>query len=131
MLILPIAVGTRVRSKNRSRQFGAVVSVSKKTAMVQWDGQIIVRPERCYLEKLTLETPADVGQRERDAAMRAWREAQPKTEIAHVEYESRWGCGSEAIGVTVIAGTPDVMRRAADELRVLADWFETKPKETT
>lgn len=125
---MTITAGSRVCSKSFGRQFGTVVSVAEKTAMVQWDWA--QKQERCYLEKLTLETAADIAKREHAAAMRAWREAMPKIELAHLEHDSRWG-RTDVGGTSVIARTPEQMRQAADELRLLAYWFETKPKEIT
>lgn len=120
--------GSRVRNRHWSSQFGKIRSIAKKTAVVEWDGYD--KPERVHLDNLVLETAEDVAKREHEAAMRKWRDERPDTVIAIVEYNHRYGMGNDAIGASARPRTPAEMRQAADELRQLADWFETKPKET-
>lgn len=112
-----------------SRKAGAIVKSTKLSALVRWDGSS--GDERVNLQHLTPETAGHVATRLRAVVVEAWRSSCPKTTAVRVEYDSRWGHGSDEIGVELRqCRSPAEMRTAADELRLLADWFEKRPKET-
>ena len=120
--------GDRVAWNDFGLRFGTVVKVARVTAEVQRDGAS--KPERVSVDLLRLETAADVAKRERDADLRAWEASRPQLSHAKVAKPSIWG-SSLPIGAQIygVLRTPAEMRQAADELRLLADWFEQKPKE--
>lgn len=109
-------------------QPGAVVKVSKTTALVRFDGES--EAKRIGLDALRPETAADVAKRNHERAMAAWRDARPRTTVADVQHDPAWGSPRGKIGAVVHrAETPEQMRQAARELLELATWFESRPKE--
>ncbi len=57
------------------------------------------------------------------------RDARPKTIVASVEYGGSYSTSTLERGACVRrADTADAMRQGADELRLLADWYERRPK---
>lgn len=115
-----------VSTANWHRQKSGAVARSGRgvSVMVRWDGED--QDERIYVDGLRPETAEDISKREHTAAMREWRERRPRTEVARIDLDPRWGRDDE-IGATASARTPAEMRQAADELRALADWFEKRP----
>lgn len=108
------------------RKHGAVVKPAKTSALVRWDGSD--EDERVNLQHLAPETAGHVATREQAAKMEAWRLARPRTAIAIVEHDSRWGRGQDELGAELRkCRTPAEMRQAAAELHAIADWFERKP----
>lgn len=116
-----------VSTANWHRQKPGVVTRPGRgtSVMVRWDGED--KDERVYLDGLRPEAAVDVAKREREQAMRAWRDRRPETKFARVEYDPRWGRSHEETGILASARTPDEMREAARELTLLADWFEQRP----
>lgn len=122
------APGDRVASTVYGQRFGLVQRVDRGKIFVLWDGNSTA--ERARADALRDETAVDIAERDHRQAMRAWREARPCTEVARPLHSMRWGDDS-VIGATVgLVKTPAEMRTAADELRLLADWFDARPKET-
>lgn len=123
------AVGDRVIHRRwATDRAGEVTKSAPVYPLVRWDGQ--KHAERTRADELRPETAMDVAAREHTHAMEAWRLARPKTAIAQVEYDSRWGHARDELGACFLrCRTPAEMRTAADELRLLADWFEQRPKE--
>lgn len=108
-----------------ARKHGKVVKVSKITAQVRFDGK--PKDEKLYLESLRHETAGDVANRYHEAAMRAWRDARPATQIAHVETSRSYSSQDEIGAVVHAARPPAEMRLAASELQALAIWFAERP----
>jgi hypothetical protein len=114
--------GDRVIDKSFGTRAGHIVKPARTSATVKFDGK--EEPERVYLNSLRPETVEDVAKRVRGERMRQWRDEQPRLSVVTVSRS--WGGDEE--GVSMHARTPDEMRRAADELRMLADWFDAKPQ---
>ena len=119
--------GDRVSWRDFGLHFGSIIKVSRVTAEVQRDGAS--KPERVQVSKLRCETAGDVAERESAFRMEAWRQSRPAIRIAQVVVNFQRFPAVETGSVNVGARTPAEMRQAADELRLLADWFEQKPKE--
>lgn len=110
------------------RKAGAIVKSAKLSARVRWDSSS--KEERVDLQHLVPETAEHVATRQRAAVVKAWRLSCPKTTVARVEYDRRWGCADELGAELRQCRTPAEMRPAPAELRLLADWFEKRPKGT-
>ena len=99
-----LAVGDRVCCQDRG---GTIRKVMKHTARVRYDDAEEEETEN--LTSLTL--------------------SRPRTQRATIQLAPRFRGPPKMSGVLVSAQAPAEMRQAADELRLLADWFEQQPKE--
>ncbi|HET9893199.1 MAG TPA: hypothetical protein VFQ42_22165 [Mycobacterium sp.] len=130
MKVCIFIVGSRVRDRNWSSQFGAIRTIAKKTALVDWDGRD--KPERVYLDNLVLETAEDVAKREVKGAFQSWNNARPRTQFVDAFYSGPtvWYRDRECNAVkTHELTSAEQMYQAARELEELAAWWETRPKE--
>lgn len=108
---------------------GEIVKASKVTASWRTDKGKIRRDD---LNMLRRETEEDVAKRTRHEAMEAWFARRPDsvvatTLVATTFLSGGYPSGPYPVGVEVSASTPRDMRQAADDLRLLADWFEGRP----
>jgi len=119
-----LAVGDRVCCHDRG---GTIRKVMKHTARVRYDDSEEEETEN--LTSLTPETAKDIARREYESALKAWMLSRPRTQRATIQLAPRFRGPPKMSGVLVSAQAPAEMRQAADELRLLADWFEQQPKE--
>lgn len=104
---------------------GTIVKASKVSAQVRLDGAN--KDERVDLDSIRPETAVDREKREHAARMKEWEYSQPPHGVVSIERDRSWYRTNKVTGFAVSARTPAEMRQAADELRLLADWFEQRP----
>jgi hypothetical protein len=122
--------GDRVIDMSWGKRHGTVVTCAKVTALVDYDWSGGQR-SKVHVQNLRAETAADVARREYELAVRSWRAARPDLEVSRVDCGSSYASIMNEVGAYASPKTPDQMRQVSREMLVLAEWFESRPKEPT
>lgn len=97
---------------------GVIVKWAPIHSLVRWDG--FIKDKRTSTRAIRPETPEDVGRRDHERTMRAWKGRQPKTRHVLITNPGMlWEHG--------VLWTPEELREAAAELLQLADWLAAMP----